>query len=152
MLCADVPSYSMVLELVMAREAAHAMGGEGRHPLKTIGLAVRNAVIHPVPLPILAGLLWGQTGWLMPEVLDKPIQWLGATFGPLALLMVGITLSNVLDRVIHGYVVDFLDFHWGFLAPMFPGGHFPAFNVADSSITVGAGLLILDGFRKPRQG
>jgi len=36
----------------------------------------------------------------MPEVLDKPIQWLGATFGPLALLMVGITLSNVLDRVI----------------------------------------------------
>jgi predicted permease len=91
---------TVVLELVMAREAAHAMGGEGRHPLKTIGLAVRNAVIHPVPLPILAGLLWGQTGWVMPEVLDKPIQWLGATFGPLALLMVGITLSNVLDRVI----------------------------------------------------
>lgn len=38
---------TVVLELVMAREAAHAMGGEGRHPLKTIGLAVRNAVIHP---------------------------------------------------------------------------------------------------------
>ena len=91
---------TVVLELVMAQEAAIQSGGEPRHPLKTIGLAVRNAVIHPVPLPILAGLLWGQTGWVMPEVLDKPIQWLGATFGPLALLMVGITLSNVLDRVI----------------------------------------------------
>ena len=90
---------TVVLELVMAQEAAIQSGGEPRHPLKTIGLAVRNAVIHPVPLPILAGLLWGQTGWVMPEVLDKPIQWLGATFGPLALLMVGITLSNVLDRV-----------------------------------------------------
>ncbi len=90
---------TVVLELVMAQEAASASGGEARHPLKTIGLAIRNAVIHPVPLPIMAGLLWGQTGWVMPDVLDKPIQWLGTTFGPLALLMVGITLSNVLDRV-----------------------------------------------------
>lgn len=90
---------TIVLELVLAQEAAHETGLEARHPLKTIGLAIRNAVIHPVPLPILAGLLWGQTGWVMPDVLDKPIQWLGATFGPLALLMVGITLSNVLGRV-----------------------------------------------------
>ena len=58
--------------------------------------------------------------------------------------ILGGAIGNVLDRLIHGYVVDFLDFHWRFLAPLFPGGHFPAFNVADSAITVGAACLILD--------
>ncbi len=49
----------------------------------------------------------------------------------------GGALGNVIDRLQHGYVVDFLDFHWR-------GAHFPAFNVADIAICVGAASLILD--------
>jgi signal peptidase II len=56
----------------------------------------------------------------------------------LALIMGG-ALGNVVDRATRGYVVDFLDFYWG-------GWHFAAFNVADSAITAGAGLLLLDMF------
>ena len=67
-------------------------------------------------------------------------------------LILGGAIGNVIDRLVHGYVVDFLDFHWRWLAPMFPGGHFPAFNVADCAITVGAGLLILDELRRVRRG
>jgi signal peptidase II len=55
-------------------------------------------------------------------------------------LILGGALGNVIDRLRFGYVVDFLDVHAG-------AWHWPAFNVADSAITVGAALLILDGFR-----
>ena len=54
-------------------------------------------------------------------------------------LILGGALGNVVDRLRLGHVVDFLDFH-AF------GWHWPAFNVADSAITVGAGLLILESF------
>ncbi len=67
-------------------------------------------------------------------------------------LILGGAIGNVIDRLVHGYVVDFLDFHWDFLAPMFPGGHFPAFNIADCGITIGAMLLILDEIRRVRRG
>lgn len=46
-------------------------------------------------------------------------------------------LGNLIDRAVYGFVIDFLDFHAG-------GWHWPAFNVADIAICVGAGLLILD--------
>jgi len=58
-------------------------------------------------------------------------------------LILGGALGNLIDRVRLGHVVDFLDFHFG-------GWHFWAFNVADSAITVGAALLIIDSFR-PRK-
>ncbi len=51
--------------------------------------------------------------------------------------ILGGAVGNVVDRMMHGYVVDFLDFHIG-------SWHFPAFNIADSAITVGAACLILD--------
>jgi len=54
-------------------------------------------------------------------------------------LILGGALGNVIDRLRFGQVVDFLDFHA-------MGWHWPAFNVADSAITVGAALLILEGF------
>jgi signal peptidase II len=55
-------------------------------------------------------------------------------------LILGGALGNLWDRVALGHVVDFLDVHaWGY--------HWPAFNLADSAITIGAALLILDGFR-----
>lgn len=60
----------------------------------------------------------------------------------LSLVLAG-ALGNVIDRVLFGAVIDFLDFH-AF------GWHWPAFNVADSAITCGAALLIWDGFR-PRK-
>ncbi len=66
-------------------------------------------------------------------------------------LILGGALGNVIDRVLHGHVVDFLDFHWPFLSPLFPGGHFPAFNVADSAITAGAIGLIVDELRRVRR-
>ncbi|MBX9959439.1 MAG: AEC family transporter [Burkholderiaceae bacterium] len=84
---------TVVLELAVARESSG--GGQGvRAMLRTVLGAVRNAVIHPVPLPIIAGLLYAQTGWAIPEVVDKPLQWLGNAFGPLALLLVGVTLAG----------------------------------------------------------
>ena len=55
-------------------------------------------------------------------------------------LILGGALGNLWDRVAIGAVVDFLDFHAY-------GWHWPAFNVADSAISVGAALLIADGFR-----
>ncbi|MGO1232126.1 MAG: signal peptidase II [Marinobacter sp.] len=60
-------------------------------------------------------------------------------------LKLGGALGNVYDRVVHGYVVDFLHFYW-------QDWHFPAFNLADTGITIGAGMMILDLFRKPANG
>lgn len=57
----------------------------------------------------------------------------------LALIMGG-AVGNLFDRVASGGVTDFFDFHWG-------GNHWPAFNIADSAISVGIGLMILDSFR-----
>jgi signal peptidase II len=54
-------------------------------------------------------------------------------------LVIGGALGNLIDRLQHGFVVDFLDFYWNM-------SHFPAFNIADSAICVGAGLIIIDSF------
>jgi signal peptidase II len=59
-------------------------------------------------------------------------------------LILGGALGNVLDRVLHGHVIDFLLFHYR-------QWEFPAFNVADSSITVGAVMLILDELMRVRR-
>ena len=58
----------------------------------------------------------------------------------LTLILAG-AVANLYDRFAYGYVVDFLDVYVG-------SYHWPAFNVADSSITIGAGLLLLDAFRR----
>jgi malonate transporter and related proteins len=84
---------TVVLELQMAHELANETG-ESRYILKTVGLAVKSAVFHPVPLPILIGLIYAQTGWGLHPIIDKPLQLLGAAFGPVALVLVGITLSQ----------------------------------------------------------
>lgn len=60
-------------------------------------------------------------------------------------MIMGGALGNVIDRAVHGYVVDMLDFHAG-------GWHFPAFNLADSAITLGAACLILDEVLRVRRG
>ena len=63
--------------------------------------------------------------------IDKP--WVAVALG----LIIGGAIGNVIDRLTSGGVVDFLDFYWG-------QHHWPAFNVADTGITMGAAALILD--------
>ena len=58
--------------------------------------------------------------------------------------ILGGALGNVIDRSLHGYVVDFLDFHYA-------AWHFPAFNVADAGISIGAVCLILDELLRVKQ-
>lgn len=58
--------------------------------------------------------------------------------------ILGGALGNVIDRVLHGYVVDFFDFHVA-------GWHFPAFNIADAAISIGAVCLILDEILRVRR-
>ena len=103
-------------------------------------------------------LLAGASGWqrwffigLGVVVSAGIIYWLrslprgSAPWLPAALtLVMGGALGNVIDRVAHGHVVDFLHFHW-------QGHYFPAFNVADSAITVGAALLIIDALLEGRR-
>lgn len=85
---------TVVLELAVAREGASSVQRSPQQMVLTVLAAMRNAVLQPVPLPIIAGLLFAQTGWLIPEAVDKPLQWLGSAFGPLALLLVGVTLAT----------------------------------------------------------
>ena len=67
-------------------------------------------------------------------------------------LVLGGAVGNVIDRIAYGHVVDFLDFHWDWLSPVFYEGHFPAFNIADSAISVGAVGLIVDELLRVRRG
>ncbi len=59
-------------------------------------------------------------------------------------LILGGALGNVIDRIWYGHVIDFLDFYYA-------RSHFPAFNVADSAISIGAALFILDELRRVRR-
>ncbi len=56
-------------------------------------------------------------------------------------LILGGAVGNLIDRLVYGHVIDFLDFHVG-------SWHWPAFNIADSAITVGAALFVLDELRR----
>lgn len=66
-------------------------------------------------------------------------------FGTALALILGGAIGNVVDRLMHGYVVDFIQVHHR-------GWYFPSFNVADSAITLGAILLIIDEVRRVRRG
>ena len=65
-------------------------------------------------------------------------------FGWALALILGGAVGNVIDRLLHGYVVDFIQVHW-------KSAYFPSFNVADSAISIGAALLILDELRRVRR-
>lgn len=60
-------------------------------------------------------------------------------------MIMGGAIGNVIDRLLHGHVVDFIQLHAG-------GWYFPSFNLADSAITLGAACLILDEIRRVRRG
>ncbi|KIQ79875.1 signal peptidase II [Aeromonas veronii] len=72
--------------------------------------------------------------WLRKQSVAQ--RWSGIAYS----LIIGGALGNVFDRLVLGHVVDFLDFYWG-------SAHWPAFNLADSFIFIGAAMIVLDGFR-----
>lgn len=84
-------SGTLILEIAQARQRSGA--GQPQGMLRTVGQAVKNSVVHPVPLPIIAGLLFAQTGWALPQVVDKSLQLMGSALGPMALILVGVTLA-----------------------------------------------------------
>lgn len=89
-----------------------------------------------------AAMALGVSVWIIWILRQHP----GDKLMSVALAMImGGALGNVIDRFIYGAVVDFLDFH-AF------GWHWPAFNVADSCITVGAVLMLVDQFRRKESG
>ncbi len=96
----------------------------------------------------------GMQRWLFSAIAviaSVAITWLlrkhaSETLFALALsLILGGALGNLIDRIAYGYVIDFLLFHWD-------EHYFPAFNVADSAITCGAGLMIWESFMEKKHG
>jgi signal peptidase II len=107
------------------------------------------------------GLLSGYSGWLALFALValaviyklrhslelyRPIMQFA--FG----LLIGGILGNLVDRMIHGHVIDFLDFHLPFSIPyIMPTGRYPSFNIADAGIVTGTFLYMWVSFRQPRE-
>lgn len=87
---------TVVFELVQARHAETGTGATSADTTMPMAVlqALKNSLLHPVPLPIVAGLLMAQTGWTLPGVVDRPMQLLGLAFGPVALLLVGASLNQ----------------------------------------------------------
>lgn len=87
-------------------------------------------------IAVALGICVGLALWLRKPDTSKTVVAIG--------LIIGGAIGNVIDRIIHGAVVDFLDVHAA-------GYHWPAFNIADSAICIGAGLLILDSLTSKPQ-
>ncbi len=87
-------SATVLLEFAAAREqAVRTPQLAGR--LWVVGLhALRKALLHPVPLPIIAGLVFAQTDLVIPAWLDVTMFWIGKAFGPVALFLVGVSLAG----------------------------------------------------------
>ena len=88
------------------------------------------------------------TGFIIYMLRSHPTQKL---FCFALALVLGGAVGNVIDRIAYGHVIDFLDFHWDWLSPLFFEGHFPAFNVADSAISIGAVTMVIDEIWRVRQ-
>jgi signal peptidase II len=107
------------------------------------------------------GMLSGYSGWLALFALvalygiykirhtlelNRPVMQLA--FG----LLVGGIVGNLVDRLIHGHVIDFLDFHFPFQIPVImPTGRYPSFNIADCGIVIGVFIYIGVSFLAPAQ-
>jgi signal peptidase II len=99
----------------------------------TLSDSVRRPFFHLVSLMALAFIVTMYVR-LTPE--QRGLRWALA-------LLAGGALGNFVDRLIRGYVIDFIDWHWRNQ----PGMRWPTFNVADVAICVGVGLLLLDSLR-----
>lgn len=98
------------------------------------GLLARSDPSFRIPffviVPIIALVA---IGFIFKKIADNDFKLSSALS-----MVIGGAVGNLIDRVQFGYVIDFLDFHWLYKY------HFPAFNVADSAICVGVGILMLD--------
>jgi signal peptidase II len=124
----DIPVITGFLNFAYAQNTGVAFsmlddqGDAGRWGLSIVAIIAATLVIYFF--------------WRTPRTDDRIL-------GALALLLAGIA-GNVTDRLRLGYVIDFIDVQFG-------SWHYPTFNVADASICVGAGLLILDMFLTKRE-
>lgn len=87
---------TLVLELAVRRDAmADQAPGVPTASMSSLLLqSLKSTVLHPVPLPILLGLIYAQTGWSIPAVIAQPMTLLGAALSPLALVLVGVSLAH----------------------------------------------------------
>lgn len=89
---------------------------------------------------VFAVLAFGVSAWLGWGVFKRSFSFY---MGLAAALIIGGALGNVIDRMVYGHVIDFIQLyyrHW----------YYPAFNIADSAICIGAALMVLDSFRAPK--
>ena len=95
-----------VLTVLVELDVAHARAQHDATAglLRTLRSTVRNTLIHPVVLPVLAGLLWHATGWPLPGPLDETLQLLGTAVAPLCLVLIGITLAYTAGHTVRGAV------------------------------------------------
>lgn len=88
------------------------------------------------------GLAFAVSGWLGWNIIKgkfHPLMNLAASF------IIGGALGNVIDRLLHGHVIDFIQVHH------YTNWYYPAFNIADSFIVVGAVLMVIDSIRHPEK-
>ena len=86
-----------VLTLLVERDLAHAMARDAGTPAslsRTLLLTARNTVIHPIVLPVLAGMAWNLTGAPIPGPIDEVLQMLGTAVVPLCLVAIGLSLGH----------------------------------------------------------
>lgn len=90
---------------------------------------------------LFSGLAFAVSGWLGWNIVKGRFSGL---MNLAAACIMGGAIGNVIDRIVHGHVIDFIQVHY------YSSWSYPAFNLADSFICVGAALMVLDSFRKPR--
>lgn len=142
------------LLIVAADQAAKWLAAAYLRPLRSVAVIPGFFSLSYVENP---GAAWGMFAGRQPFLILftlATLAWLvwkrDTVFGRSRLrpviqpLLFGGIVGNLLDRLLFGRVVDFLDFHWG-------AAHFPAFNIADSAICIAVGLCILSAFQgQPR--
>lgn len=127
---------TVVLELTVAHEArTDESTGSSPHLLATTWSAFKSALIHPIPLPILSGLVFAQTGWPLPAVVDKPLQLLGSAFGPMALVLVGVTLART-PLAGHWLTALWATVSKNLVLPLLVGASAVAFGITGLPLTV----------------
>ncbi len=122
----DTPYFtSQIIELLPFFQLRLSWNAGISFSLFNSGESGTTAVLLTVQIVMALGLTW------LLHRLDRP--WLQAACG----LIIGGAIGNIVDRAMFGAVADFLDFYWG-------SWHFPTFNVADSCISIGAAMWLLD--------
>ena len=126
------------------------------NPVEVIPGFFQLTLVHNTGMAfgLLGGIAFPGKAWLLTAVsagLLVAIVWFAWRAGPLSMMtVVGIAamlsgaVGNILDRILYGYVVDFLDVYVG-------SAHWPAFNIADAMICTGVGLLVLESVRDLRR-